>query len=182
MLGAPVAAHAVCAPIPVPEQQAVVEQPFGLGAVAGGGYNPPQRLSDLYRRRNDEQPTPEPVADAIDALIDEVLAQPEIDLDAIYQAYLAEQHAEAQRRADVADLNRALSIDEGADVVALWQSELAMTTKMVAAIVERVGAEVQQRDTDMKDMQRLVDEDRKRTMQAIRNLFAGLMRGNSSVH
>lgn len=175
MIGATVAAHAVIAPI---AGEVETETPFGLGAVAGYGYNPHRRLSELFRASESIDHAAE-IDAAIDAVVSEAFKPPTIDLDEIYQRYLDQQ---AQRLAAMAELDAASRLDDGETVINMWESELVMVSKIVGAIVEQAGREVGDRHNDMDDLQRLLNEDQERTMEALRALFSGLMRGTNSVH
>lgn len=124
MLGAPVAAHALCAPIAGGEATEIIV-PFGLGAVAGGGYNPPQSLSSLYRKRDDEPDEAPELVELVDDLIDDTPPEPQLlfDVRAFWDQYQAEQAAAAERLAQAQTLNRALQYDEGEVVLRMWQAQ-----------------------------------------------------------
>lgn len=146
MLGAPVAAHAVCAPFVA----VVAEQPFGLGAVAGGGYNPPQRLSDLYRKRKDEPSTDDRAVEVVEIVEDEPVDSVDpftFDVQAFWDEYLSQQAAEAERLAQAQTLQRALAYDEGEVVLRLWQQEVEKVREAVEFLIAQAQL-VMEKDGD----------------------------------
>lgn len=139
MLGAPVAAHAVCAPFVAGGVATVVEQPFGLGAVAGGGYNPPQRLSDIYRKREDEPSVEEQAVEVVELVEDEpveIVNPFSFDVQAFWDQYQAQQAAEAERLAQARTLQSALNYDEGEIVLRLWNDEEMQMRQILDRIIQ----------------------------------------------
>lgn len=150
MLGAPVAAHAVCAPFVAGELLTYVARPIGLGAVAGGGYNPPQRLSDLFPKDKDEPRSDDDAVEVVELVEDEPLEIVDpftFDVQAFWDQYQAQQAEEAERLAQAQTLQRALAYDEGEVVLRLWQQEVEQVREAVEFLIAQAQL-VMEKDGD----------------------------------
>lgn len=140
MIGATVAAHAVCAPIAGDGVEA--EVPFGLGAVAGGGYNPP--MSRAVRRLSELDPetlTQSDIEDVFEDVFEDDIEfepfRPDLEsLQAYWDRMLQEARERQEQQARALALKEALEQDDAEQVMALYEQDMQAAIAVVMDIIK----------------------------------------------